>query len=379
MSRYLKIATATSFTTRKTFSVPGCYSFTYPATAQASQVIVFGGGGNSCSTTINGGCVYGFFSGAGGGFTQNLFTGVGGSVACAIVGCAEGSSSFCVSGLGTITATGGTGSGTSTRTTTGGCGSGGTVNTCGGTGACKCTTFCVVSGSCCYWIQGAGLSGGQPGSTVVNGCNALQDFCYAQTGYSGGGTCLVCYCCCSGFFYYFGYYGYYVPGNGWCAGYNCSAANNCISAYTYCNVYGANGACPITTCPFYGYDWDITGGPCCYTGGSGYCGCCTIAFTGATTYCSYSYANNYTYFNFCVCCSGSCCYISCAPSTVYGSCCQGCTAGVAGAGGPGVAGGNAGGGAGILAYYFGNPVGCYISSNPGCLTRGGYGLIIVYY
>ena len=52
MSRYLKTASAAIYTRKKSYLVPGNYSFNIPVTSNEVKVMVFGGGGNACFAQV---------------------------------------------------------------------------------------------------------------------------------------------------------------------------------------------------------------------------------------------------------------------------------------------------------------------------------------
>lgn len=393
MSRYLKTATATVYRNKKTYLVPGNYTFSVPFTSNEVKVMVFGGGGNSKNCCVNpvgtnGNCGYtmGAASGPGGGFSEKLFTGAAGSSACIVLGNCEANSSFCISGQGTVLSTGGKlcqGSGGCPWCHCFGIGSGGDTNRCGSPGQTQCMCwYTQCNGSCmiqCY-CAGAMVAGGSPGNSVNNGIVDSLPLCTSPN-YST-------FLCTSG--NYFGY--------GCCV---------CTLCRFYCQNAGFTrgyGCCPVSSATYYGFDWDVVGGDSCATSNftspsSGY-GFCCVASNAGFPYCG------------CNCCTssiyGTGCYgVACSggsnTNTIGGACCNfvryqtvspcilasvGQTAGVTGSGGPGANGGVGGGGGGIfLSPDTGQcnwiQAGCFVcpTTFPGgcCLGQGGAGLVIVYY
>ena len=370
MSRYIKSISTTKYTGKKSYLNATATSFTLPAGSTEAKVLVFGGGGNSCSVTLcdccqfnccNSGCcqccrnTYALFqTGAGGGYTEKVFGGVSGATACVIVGAAEGSSSFCVAGLGTITATGATATGSGgSRVTVPGCGLCGDINRCGGVGSCdvycnlQCCNYCYFTGPNCFIISrpaGILMSGATPGNSVANGCCGTLG--------SGEQVCCCYYCCVI--------YNY---------GYGCSVYTGQSRAYCmYTSWPSGYGACPVSSDTYYGFDWDIIGGSIV----------CTAAQCGQTVSLTQCY----------------CCYCNCNCSlsiskqfclSAAGQATLAAAPGVTGSGGPGSwtgagyngTGGIGGGGAGICLPYDvgGNPASCY----GGRSASGGPGMIIVYY
>jgi hypothetical protein len=386
MSRYLKDSSAASFRFKKFFTETGTYSVQIPAGARQVKTIVFGGGGNSCTTTI---CscktqlqqcccccfVRGHFSGAGGGYTEKLWLGVGGQRACIVVGGAEGTSSVCFCTYGTITATGGTGSGTSTRTTTGGCGTGGDVNSCGSPGFARCTSALCRFDCCAYvsntqncaqWcsrcyceLMGVHLPGGTPGNALCNRVNMSDD------------TTNVPRCCCGasrGYFYNNG-------GDEPSVGFATTALNNFDQdtnfSSTYTTVPGYCWGFPSWYCtgtwqggsfscidPGYDFIWDPIGNCCCT---------CSRATVTAGTFCSLTNScscvpgnSNSSYYN-----SQCYCFVNrsneSVTSTALGAPGYGCAPGTLG-----------GGGAGI---WNGDPV----RSLTDYSRSGGGGIVVVHY
>jgi hypothetical protein len=377
MSRYLKDSSAASFRFKKFFTEAGTYSIQTPAGARAVKTIVFGGGGNSCTTTITN-CraqtqqcccccwVRGHFSGAGGGYTEKLWLGVGGQKACVVVGGAEGTSSVCFCGYGSISATGGTGSGTSTRTMTGGCGTGGDINSCGSPGFCRCTwgncrfdclyyccnyngmpssaCWCIAMCSRCYCeLMGVHLPGGTPGNALCNRVNLSDD------------TTNTPRCCCGGF----GGYRFQAGGDSpYCQFYyttrdSCDFDTAFSSAYTtvpgycwgfpswYCTAVWQGGTFSCID-PGYDFIWDPIGNCCCT---------CSRPAVTASTFCSISGG-----FGNCTYCSGNdngqCyCNVQCycfvnrnnesVTSTALGAPGYGCAPGAMGGGGAGIWNGDA--------------------------------------
>ena len=120
MSRYLKDVSASNYRFKKYYAVTGTYAFTVPSSVKTLKSVVFGGGGcsctyNICSCTLPATgfcccycCVRGHYSGAGGGFTEKTWYGVGGARACICVGSAEQTSYLCFANIGCTYATGGT-------------------------------------------------------------------------------------------------------------------------------------------------------------------------------------------------------------------------------------------------------------------------------
>jgi len=376
MSRYLKDSSAQSFRFKKFFTEAGTYSIQIPAGARAVKTIAFGGGGNSCTTTITN-CkaqtqqcccccwVRGHFSGAGGGYTEKLWLGVGGQKACVVVGAAEGTSSVCFCGYGSISASGGTGSGTSTRTMTGGCGTGGDINSCGNPGFCRCTwgncrfdclyyccqyngmpssaCWCIAMCSRCYCeLMGVHLPGGTPGNALCNRVNLSDD------------TTNTPRCCCGGF----GGYKFQAGGdNPYCQFYytgrdGCDYDTTFSSTYTtvpgycwgfpswYCTGVWQGGTFSCID-PGYDFVWDPIGNCCCT---------CSRATVTAAYYCTLSNGTGCGY------CNGNSdgqyyCNVQCycfvnrnnesILSTALGAPGYGCAAGAMGGGGAGIWNGDA--------------------------------------
>ena len=220
MSRYLRADPGTVFKGKKVFTSSGGQTFTFPGTASTAKVMVFGGGGNACAafsacptcccyccSCFCASCIF-YHSGAGGGYSEKTYNTIGGTTACIVVGAAEGTSSFCISGLGTASATGGTsaslGHACPSRCTAIGVGSGGDINKCGSLGACQYSSFycnCCYGG-CQFATGNVVLPGGAPGSTVANGTapatttNQVQCFilCGRQANAGPYGT-TYCNCC----------------------------------------------------------------------------------------------------------------------------------------------------------------------------------------
>jgi hypothetical protein len=309
MSRYLKDVSAINYRNKKFYAVAGTYSVTIPAATKQVKTIVFGGGGNSCTTSI---CscktqlqqcccccfVRGHFSGAGGGFTEKIWYGVGGQAACVVVGGAEGTSSVCFCNFGSISATGGTGSGTTTRTTTAGSGTGGDINRCGSNGYARCTNgffrfdccgFMFPQGSCridgvscpgASWcnctmcskyyseLRGVHLAGGSPGDSLCNRVAFSDD------------TCFIFNCCCGNNLYQTWDNGGDSPSFNFCfccANQHIGAdADTLLLSCSFCTVPGMCWAFPSWYCqntfpvgiqscidPNYSFDWDTIGNCCC--------------------------------------------------------------------------------------------------------------------
>jgi len=392
MSRYLKTATAAVYRNKKTYLVAGNYTFSVPFTSNEVKVMVFGGGGNACFTCINAagsayncGFVLGAASGPGGGFSEKLYTGVAGSSACIVLGSATSNSSFCISGAGTVAATGGRllgGNGTPWCHCYG-IGSGGDINRCGSAGQTQCLCYaisCSAPNVCCYVTVGALIGGGSPGNSVNNG---IVDT--LSTG-SQSTNCVIFQCTTGN------YYGY-----GCC---KCCSVRYWSQNAGFTRGYGC---CPVSSATYYGFDWDVVGGDSCATSNftlpSG-CAFCSVPCNTDPAYCG------------CYCCAsgpgGGCYGTPCCggsmPGYIGDSCCYfiftqrllqcvcgslGGQAGVTGSGGPGAAGGVGGGGGGV----FLNPAlpsgcahwqaPCIVTpgSHPAgcCLATGGNGLVIVYY
>jgi len=391
MSRYLKEVSATAYRFKKYFIVPGTYSVFIPASVKQVKTIAFGGGGNSCTTTITNClsqlqqcccCCYvrGHFSGAGGGFTEKTWFGVGGQYACIVVGSSEGTSSICFCGFGSISATGGTGSGTSTRTTTGGSGSGGEVNRCGSPGYCRCTSgFCrydAVYYNCAasnqtehnkmmcsllyQELRGVHLSGGTPGNSLCNRAALSDD------------TTNVYSTCC-------GCVSYGVAGNGgdrpnnyaYPASFACNGVTqHTVQRCTYTTVPGYCWGFPAWYCqsafalgiqncidPFYTFDWDPIANCCCTCLRS----TCTSPGTFSTTGSGSCFLNNFGGYNYC------CAYCFVERNN------ESCTHTFLGAPGFGCAPGTTGGGG----------AGIWNGDETRCLSdysrSGGVGLVVVHY
>ena len=344
MSRYLKADPGVVFKGKKVFSSAGATSFTIPSTSLNAKVMVFGGGGNSCgveycSCVCSCSCIsYQFLhSGAGGGFAEKTYTGVSGCTACVIVGAAEGTSSFCIASLGTVSATGGTSTTVgSVRCTIPGCGSGGDINRCGSRGGCNNTYFSCncCYGGCTFTLSNVAIPGGSPGSTQENGISPSGITCNYV-------TCLI-----------------NRRSQGNCTGYGINYCNcyNCTYC-VYCDLPKGFGACPLETDRYYAYDWDITGGSKCLTSGN------PVATTVTVTPLGSYYA--------CNCCLNCCEY--CVNTIGYPSSYPvGVTGGIAGSGAAGGIGGIGGGGAGILNT-------CATPRTLPNFYSGGTGLVVVYY
>jgi hypothetical protein len=416
MSRYLKDVSAINYRNKKFYAVAGTYSVTIPAATKQVKTIVFGGGGNSCTTTI---CscktqlqqcccccfVRGHFSGAGGGFTEKIWYGVGGQSACVVVGGAEGTSSVCFCNFGSISATGGTGSGTTTRTTTPGSGTGGDINRCGSNGHARCTvgffrfdccgfmccpdngnnqnpanrpawTCCVMCSKYYCELRGVHLPGGTPGDTLCNrvafsdDTNSILNFCCGTNSYftydnGGDGPSVQFQYCCPN------------------QTVNVTNQDTQMLSCSFCTVPGQCWAFPTWYCqntfpvgiqscidPNYSFDWDTIGNCCCT--------CCrptcnpSCYSTGCRVgYCYCRLGGNCPaqqgedpYTNF-WCTFGLMCFVnrnneSCL-STALGASGFGCAAGTVG-----------GGGAGI---WNGDQVRCQTDYS----RSGGNGLVVVFY
>jgi hypothetical protein len=347
MSRYLRADPGTVFRGKKVYSSAGGTTFSFPSTAATAKVMVFGGGGNSCASWIANpanytccnscqACAF-LHSGAGGGYAEKTYLGVGAATACIVVGAAEGTSSFCIPGAGTTSATGGTSTTSGAqRVTSYGVGSGGDINRCGSLGACNITCFyCFCQSGCTFnyalGVGGVYLPGGAPGSSTLNGLAPTPTastilaccvkYCNLQSGpyYNG------CYCCLFDF-------------------------------RVYCDLPGGTGACPVETDKYYGYDWDIAGGSKVVTAGNP-TSAQVIATVGTVL----------------ACCCNCCCCFQCPVTISLPSCYGvGATGGIAGSGGAGGIGGIGGGGGGITApSYCTRALPTYFS--------GGVGLIVIYY
>jgi len=396
MSRYIKDVSAINYRYKKFFSQTGLYSVYIPASSKVLKTMVFGGGGNSCTTTI---CncrvtlsqcccccwVRGHFSGAGGGFSEKLWFGQGGQLACICVAGSEGTSWLCVANVGCHSATGGTGSGTCTRTMTAGCGIGGDVNTCGNVGYCRCTSgFCrydclavmccpstcpaMFTSLCgCYYeeVMGVHLPGGTPGDSICTKANlsdntnvSVRCCCFAiqssqATGNNNGDSP-------SEYYYMNGYM---------CRKYDCYQGDH-IRSCTYNTVPGYCWGFPSWYCATctaleatgqYAYDWDPLGNCCCT--------CIRSTCSGVSSYssCSGSQLN---------CCAGPnvpyyCCYFACYCFVNRSN--ESCTHTALGAPGFGCAPGTiGGGGAGI---WNGDPT----RSLTDYSKSGGVGLVVLHY
>lgn len=347
MSRYLKADPGTVFRGKKVYSSSGATTFSFPSTAQTAKVMVFGGGGNSCaswiadpaSNTCCNSCIACIFlhSGAGGGFAEKTYLGVGATTACIVVGAAEGTSSFCIPSAGTTSATGGTSTTAGTcRSTTVGAGSGGDINRCGSLGACNKTAFfCYCQSGCASngqtGLGGVYLPGGAPGSSTTNGTapsptsNCTLALCIKYCNLQSGPYSSPCFCCQQSFF-------------------------------VYCDLPAGFGACPIETDRYYGYDWDIAGGSKVVTAGTPVSA--TVVSTLGTVI---------------SCCCNCCCCFQCPISISLPSCyLVGGSAGIAGSGAAGGVGGIGGGGGGITAPS-------YCTKSLPSFFSGGVGLVVIYY
>jgi hypothetical protein len=354
MSRYLRADPGISYKNKKVYSSVGTTTFTFPGTSPVAKVMVFGGGGNACAGYIYDpgcccfccGCLcYScimHLSGAGGGFSEKLYTGVPGTTACVVVGDVAGTSSFCISGLGTVSATGGTsasissGPGTNPRCTAFGVGSGGDINKCGSLGACRITSFncnCCYGG-CLYSTGLVAIPGGAPGNSVTNGC--------APSVTTNNTVC--CIHCCR----------YTNPspyGTNYC---NCFDYRLCV----FCDLPRGFGSCPVETDKFYSYDWDVVGGSKVETSGNP-----TSTSVTSTTILNCSFS--------CSSMNGCSFGVTIAIPSTYPT---GTNGGITGSGGAGGVGGIGGGGGGV--YTSCATVRCIGSINCTC---GGTGLVIVYY
>lgn len=357
MSRYLKADPGVQFRNKKVFTDSG--TLTFPGTATTAKVFVFGGGGNSCAAYIVDptcspfsnnacccqSCIF-HHSGSGGGFSEKTYSAVAACVGCAVVGAAEGTSSFCIPSLGTASATGGTsvllgtngcGCTNTPRCTARGVGSGGDVNKCGSLGACRISKFFCNNGTNgCICTSGViAIPGGAPGFTTGNGVAPTVSATPVIS------TCICCTCCQNT-----GPYGG--------VGINKANQQNCI----FTDLPRGFGACPIETDKYYQYDWDIAGGAKCDTSGS------PTSTTIAQTVSTNSFNCSAVYF----CC---CAYISSytVPAT-YGT----GPGGIAGSGGSGGTGGIGGGGGGV---FLNEP--CIRCICPANCIAGGQGLVVVYY
>jgi hypothetical protein len=356
MSRYLKADPGIIYKNKRVFSATGGATFTFPGTATTAKVFAFGGGGNSCAEYVVAphcclgnnacccvACIF-HHSGAGGGFSEKTYSGVGGLVGCAVVGAAEGTSSFCLPSLGTVSATGGTSTCLGTnfcgctctpRCTTGGAGSGGDINKCGSLGACRLSRYCCNTPGCMSCHLGyVIMPGGAPGFTTGNGIAPTV---------STGCTVHTCVCCtfCN-----------FTPYGG-----SQTSYRNCKNAI-FTDLPRGYGACPDETNKFYAYDWDISGGPKCETSGS------TLSTSVVLTQSINTFVCGGTY----QCC---CNYLATAaiPSTYLNG-----PGGITGSGGAGGTGGVGGGGGGVLINEL--CINCICPAN--CIA-GGTGLVVVYY
>jgi hypothetical protein len=355
MSRYLKADPGTVFRGKKVYSSAQNATFTFPSTASTAKVMVFGGGGNSCSAWLadpacclfcccNNSCFACAFvhSGAGGGYSEKTYYGVGAQTACIVVGAAEATSSFCISGAGTVSATGGTsavvcigGGCGQCRCTAYGVGSGGDINRCGSLGACRSTQYyCYYCAGCTFCVQIScggfiNLPGGAPGSSTINGVAPAQS--------SAQILCACCYMC-----------------NLNSGPYYSACSNRNWSFWIYCDLPAGYGACPVETDKYYGYDWDIAGGSRVLTSGNPVAATLTVA----------------SCINTC-CCNCCCCYCNVNVITLPGCYSVGAQGGIAGSGGAGGLGGIGGGGGGITTGY------CVKTLPTG--ISGGPGLIVLYY
>ena len=362
MSRYLKAlpASGATFTKKSTYATAGARTLTFGGAATTASVMVFGGGGRSCAEYITNPaccrncceqcCCSQIFhhSGAGGGYTEKLFSGVGGKTACIVVGAVEGTSSVCITSLGTITATGGTSTCLGTngcsctctpRCTTPGCGSGGDYNTCGGLGMCRISSFitngCNGGAGCCVATGFIALVGSSPGNTTANGCTpALVN------------TQAICRICSVR---------QYNPGPyGSCPSNLCRNESLCV----FSDLPRAYGACPVESDKFYSFNWDTVGGSSVATGGNP-----SASSLTATTTCSLICNTS----GLC----GNICFNTIAVPATYPT---GVGGGLTGGGGIGGVGGAGGGGGGVFISEI--PRRCICTD---ACVEGGPGLVVVYY
>jgi len=409
MSRYLKDVSATNYRFKKYFALSGNYSVLIPASVKQVKSIAFGGGGCSCTWSIcsctlpQAGqcccycCVRGHYSGAGGGFAEKVWFGVGGQKVCVCVGSAEASSFVCFSGLGCMVATGGTssaGAGTCNagqlRVSCGGQGIGGDANSCGSPGYVRCTTYfcrkdtvascccatncagmCASSCACFYSdFRGVHLPGGAPGNSVCNPTAFTDDSLAVQS--------CCCYWNCWGYaigaannggdqpsIYYYQYFaGYYCT--------KCAYTGDFILSCTYCTVPGFCWGFPIWYCtsvfpqgptscidPYYDYSWDVLNNACC--------ACCRACCNGVGSYASCNASSTSFGTDNYYCCYWNCfCYVNrtneTATSSALGSPGYGCAS-------PGAVGG---GGAGIWNGDSVRSLTCYDKA-------GACGLVILHY
>ena len=354
MSRYLKADPGAVYKFKKVYTASGGTTLSIPGTSPTIKAMVFGGGGNACAGYVYDpgcccfccGCLcYACImhnSGSGGGFTEKLYAGVAGLTACVVVGAAEGTSSFCVPALGTITATGGTSTclnaspGSLPRCTAFGVGSCGDVNKCGSLGACRITSFLCncCNGGCLFSTGFVAVPGGAPGNTAANGV--------APTMKATTTTCCIFCCRQSNPSPY---------GSPTC---NCFNAQVCV----FSDLPRGYGGCPIETDKFYAYDWDVVGGGKCETAGSQ-----TASSLTSTTTCACSFSCNVM---------TGCTFI--ATIAVPAAYVTGNSGNLTGSGGAGGTGGVGGGGGGI----FTNCATVRCISDINCVA-GGSGLVVVYY
>lgn len=387
MSRYLKTASAAIYTRKKSYLVPGNYSFNIPVTSNEVKVMVFGGGGNACFAQVTtcgalGSCAFamGGASGPGGGFTEKVYTGVGGQVGCVCVGPAQSNSYFCVCGLGTITATGGCvyrAGVCQAWQFSSGRGIGGDTNTCGSSGTVQCTCVFRSCVSCCFcasFTSGIFLSGGAPGNSTKDGTAPDTP----SAGFSS--NCWVWECVCGAFY-----------------GYGCTKLVHKHYLNQNANFGRGYGCCPVATDTYYGFDWDVYGSESCPTAaltllsGSAFCGlpsgdgACFSSTCGSGPHSCGQPAGC----GFCICIS-----VQRIRDCLCG---QFQPAGVTGAGGPGGNGGIGGGGGGVLmspgyasslaslgfqtySTFDFSPTVSHCIHPAGCfLGTGGVGLVILYY
>lgn len=356
MSRYLKADPGVQFRNKRVFTDSG--TLTFPGTTTTAKVFVFGGGGNACAAFIVDPCCAPFanqacccqacifhHSGAGGGFSEKTYSAVSGLVGCAVVGAAEGTSSFCIPSLGTTSATGGTSAATGSngcgncvtpRCTARGVGSGGDINKCGSLGACRISKFCCGSSNngCLTAIGVMAIPGGAPGFSTGNGTAPTVSATPVLS------TCVCCTCCVSG-----PYGGSHFP-------------RGSINACIFTDLPRGFGACPLETDRYYAYDWDIAGGAKCDTSGSPVGSSISQTVTTSNFVCGGPF----------VCC---CAFITSytVPST-YGT----GPGGITGSGGSGGTGGVGGGGGGV---FINEP--CIRCICPTNCNSGGTGLVVVYF
>lgn len=194
------------------FRTPGSFNFTFPTFARAAKVAILGGGGGGALAIFYVGQCYGAPGGAGAGFSQKIFSDVGGltlsgTVAAAGLGGQQltpatnanyfkaggnGGTTTVSLGAATMSATGGAGGAipsASASVAAGGAGSGGDISSLGGAGGAMPAPTQGTSQSYLCPAAGGGASGSPRGAGGAGGSPAYGNLgtpLAATTG-SGGG------------------------------------------------------------------------------------------------------------------------------------------------------------------------------------------------